>query len=72
MRLREFYTDKGLRKEVLEFLELNARELAAEYAFNGKPTAGFKEFKEILDNAESKLTEMFEVEQTPKNINHAK
>jgi hypothetical protein len=70
--LRQFYADKNLNNEVFEFLMLAGRELAADDAFEGEDTKGYKEVGRILEKAWDKLDQMFEVEKPPTKINTAK
>lgn len=70
--LRQFYTDRHTRETVFEFIRQHAKELAAEYAFEGKSTDGFKQLAETLLDTERAMEEMFTVQKDTPSINPAK
>lgn len=70
--LSKFYADKALKKEVFDFIIANAKELLVEYATKQKPTDWFLPLLETLQDADTTLTSMFEVEKTTKPMNRAK
>jgi hypothetical protein len=69
--LRSFFLDKHTKKEVFDFIYFNAKELAAEYAFKGQGTEGFKQLIEVLEDCERRLDEMFVVKEDKPTKNPA-
>lgn len=70
--LKDFYLNHHLRKEVFGFILEHASKLAAEYAFDGKDTSGFKQLKETLIDVEKALESEFKQERDLPKINPAK
>lgn len=69
--LRSFYADKHTKKEVFDFIYFHAKELAAEYAFKGEGTEGFKQLIEVLGGCERALDKMFAIDKPLNKSNSA-
>lgn len=57
--LQLFYSNENERQAVYDFFIATLGELAVEKAFDGKETKGIQEAKECIDNAFTKLEELF-------------
>jgi hypothetical protein len=71
-RLRDFYTDKELKKEVFDHIFFHAKERLIEAATKKESTDWFSPLLDVLLDSDRKLDEMFEVKQDKKIINRAK
>lgn len=71
MRLKEFYQDKELKKELLDyfikFLELKA----IEKVFDREPTGDIAEAKDLIDGAFEQLEVEFAPKPKKRNLNNA-
>lgn len=70
--LSKFHADHELKKEVFDFITANAKELLVEYATKQQPTDWFLPLLKTLKDADTNLTQMFEVEKQAKPVNRAK
>ena len=59
MSLQKFYLDKGMSKEVKEFLLNHLKEIAVTKAFSGLPVVGIGEAKQAIDSAFNQLENHF-------------
>ncbi len=67
--LQLFYNNEVEREAVKAFLISSLRELAGDYAVEGKPTSGIKEASECVEIAFDKLEELYSVKPVPPPTN---
>jgi hypothetical protein len=72
VKLREFYLDKEMKKDVFNHITFYAKERLEESAMKGEPTDWFKPLIEILSSSDKSLSDMFEVTENKPKINRAK
>lgn len=58
-QLKQFYDDEGQREAVREFMIEVLGEMAIERAFDGKPTVGIQEARELVEKTFNKLAEKY-------------
>lgn len=63
--LQQFYNNESQRKAVQAFMVETLRELAADYALEGKETSGFKEANECVEKMFDKLEDEYGIVKTP-------
>ena len=66
-QLQIFYNNENEREAVRAFMFICLRELAADYALEGKETNGFKETKEVIEKLFDTLEEKYGIIKKPIN-----